>query len=124
MLRKLGLVIEIEVSLQNPTLAKEFLDISIKKNNFPAHLDMIRIEYQESKDGEKLFNELNKMLQLYKEMPRQRKILGELVCYRLFVDYDLVEACFYMRKLIQLNSTKVDVINVSISAQDCVIHLN
>lgn len=121
LLLKFGVIIEIVVSLQNPTLAKEFLHVSIKKKNFPAHLDLIRIEFQESKDKQKLWADLKKMLDLYIEMPRRRRILGEMVCYYLFIDYDLVEACYYMKKLIQMNSTSIDVINVSTFVHDSLV---
>jgi len=81
--------------------------------NFPAHVDMVRIEFLESRNSEKLWEALEELLEQYSEMPRRRKILGEIVCYYLFVNYDLVEACFYMRKLIQMNSSSFDVISVS-----------
>lgn len=72
-------------------------------------MNKIRINFLETRNSELLIEELMKMLELYTDLPKKRKLFGEIVCFYLLLENDLVEAIYYMKKLIlkytELNET-------------------
>lgn len=76
-------------------------------------MDALRINFSETEDHGNLIRELKEMLELYTDAPKRRKLLGEIVCYYLFQDYDPIEACVHMKKLIYMKN-KFNDIQVSV----------
>ncbi len=94
--------------------AKKFLNVSVNRKNFQAHFDMVRIKFLENMDVDDVILDLEEMLNLYSEMPKRRKILGEIVTYYLFLNPDLGEAVVHLRKLILMDSKMCNIINASV----------
>ncbi|XKL61669.1 hypothetical protein PGB90_001502 [Kerria lacca] len=89
--------------------SKEYLAVAVNQHNFDADMNKIRINFLETRNSELLIEELMKMLELYTDLPKKRKLFGEIVCFYLLLENDLVEAIYYMKKLIlkytELNET-------------------
>lgn len=90
--------------LQDFRLVEKYLVMSVDLKNFQAHMDLFRIKFLETENFKELIVQLKNMLKMYTDLPQQRKLCGDIVCYYLFIDYNLPEACEYMKTLLSIRT--------------------
>lgn len=72
-------------------------------NIFNGFINMIRLRFEEEEETE--FNaveELIKLLDRFKETPKQKLVLSQIISYYIFVDLNLQKACEYTIKFYEI----------------------